>query len=101
LLISAVISGTAFPNSDPESNNDLEIVGDAEMQGLSLYEKKSLLISRELDSMGMGRYQWCIWALCGLGYMLDLLWAQAFGLIATPLQHELGFSGECSRTLPS
>lgn len=42
--------------------------------------------------MGMGRYQWYIWSLCGLGYFLDLLWAQAFGLIASPLQQELGFS---------
>jgi hypothetical protein len=65
-----------------------------DMDGLSIYEKKSLLIQRELDNMGMGRYQWYIWSLCGLGYFLDLLWAQAFGLIATPLQKELGFSGE-------
>ncbi|KUJ21677.1 MFS sugar transporter-like protein [Mollisia scopiformis] len=63
------------------------------MDGLSLYEQKSLLIQRELDAMGMGKYQWYIWSLCGLGYFLDLLWAQAFGLIATPLQKELGFSG--------
>ena len=47
--------------------------------------------------MGMGRYQWYIWSLCGLGYFLDLLWAQAFGLIASPLQHELGFTGEWPR----
>ena len=44
--------------------------------------------------MGMGRYQWSIFVLCGFGYMLDLLWAQAFGLIATPLQQELGFSDD-------
>jgi hypothetical protein len=61
-------------------------------RGLTLYEKKALIINRELDAMGMGRYQWYIWSLCGLGYFLDLLWAQAFGLIATPLMQELGFS---------
>lgn len=65
---------------------------DHEMDGLTLYEKKALLVNRELDAMGMGRYQWCIFALCGFGYMLDLLWAQAFGLVAPPLQQELGFS---------
>jgi hypothetical protein len=75
----------------------IEANRDSEMVGLSLYEKKSLLIQRELDAMGMGRYQWYIWSLCGLGYFLDLLWAQAFGLIATPLQNELGFSSECYR----
>ncbi|KAJ5041496.1 uncharacterized protein L3040_005081 [Drepanopeziza brunnea f. sp. 'multigermtubi'] len=60
--------------------------------GFSLYEKKSLMINEEFNAMGMGKYQWFIWTLCGLGYFLDLLWAQAFGLIATPLQQELGFS---------
>ena len=32
-----------------------------------------------------------IWTLCGFGYMLDLLWAQAFGLALGPLEQELGF----------
>ncbi|MAD83840.1 MAG: hypothetical protein CL912_12835 [Deltaproteobacteria bacterium] len=68
---------------------------DPNSKELSLYEKKSLLINKELNAMGMGKYQWYIWSLCGLGYFLDLLWAQAFGLIATPLQQELGFSSEC------
>lgn len=35
-----------------------------------------------------------IWGLCGLGYMIDLLYAQAFGLVAPALQQELGFSGK-------
>jgi MFS family permease len=33
-----------------------------------------------------------IFFLCGFGYFLDLLWAQAFGLIVTPMQYEFGFS---------
>ncbi|KAK0130044.1 hypothetical protein ONS96_000582 [Cadophora gregata f. sp. sojae] len=68
------------------------VLMDPKSEGLSLYEKKSLLINKEFNAMGMGKYQWYIWSLCGLGYFLDLLWAQAFGLIATPLQQELGFS---------
>lgn len=35
-----------------------------------------------------------IFFLCGMGYMIDLLYAQAFGLIAPALQQELGFSSE-------
>lgn len=66
--------------------------GDPEMDGLTLYEKKALLVNRELDSHGMGKYQWYIFFLCGFGYFLDLTWAQAFGLVASPLQEELGFS---------
>lgn len=30
---------------------------DPEMEGLTLYEKKALLVNRELDSHGMGKYQ--------------------------------------------
>ena len=52
-----------------------------EIESLSLFEKKSILINRELDSHGMGKYQWCIWSLCGFGYLIDLLWAEAFGLV--------------------
>ncbi|KAH8663152.1 MFS transporter [Tricladium varicosporioides] len=78
----------------PSSTSDsaIQTIANPDMEGLTLYEKKSLLITRELNSMGMGKYQWYIWGLCGLGYFLDLLWAQAFGLIGTPLQREFGFS---------
>ncbi|KAJ4251835.1 hypothetical protein NW762_011132 [Fusarium torreyae] len=61
------------------------------LDGLTLYEKKCVLINREIDTQGMGKYQWYIWGLCGFGYLLDLLWAQAFGLVLSPLQQELGF----------
>ena len=35
-----------------------DFVNDPEMEGLTLYEKKALLVNRELDSHGMGKYQW-------------------------------------------
>ncbi len=66
---------------------------DPELQGLTLYEKKAILVNRELDAMGMGRYQWYIFFLCGCGYLIDLMWAQVFGLVTVPLQQELGFPG--------
>jgi MFS family permease len=59
---------------------------------MSSYEKKCLLINEEIDNHGMGRYQWYIWILCGLGYLIDLLWAQAFGLVLGPVKQELGFA---------
>lgn len=55
-------------------------------------ENKSILMSYELDRMGMGRYQWCVFFLCGAGFFVDLLWAQAFGLISVPLMNEPGFN---------
>lgn len=60
-------------------------------EGTTLYEKKCVLVNREIDAMGMGKYQWYLWGLCGLGYMIDLMWAQAFGLVLSPMQQELGF----------
>lgn len=72
----------------PRSNSIDEIF---RQESTTLYEKKCLLVNREIDRMGMGRYQWCIWTLCGFGYFLDLLWAQAFGLVLQPLQQEFGF----------
>ncbi|KAL6710056.1 hypothetical protein ACN47E_009847 [Coniothyrium glycines] len=84
-----------------ESSENSGAFGDAECSrslaeqvgqgGPTLYEKKCLLINREIDLMGMGRYQWSLWALCGFGYLIDLMWAQAFGLFLSPLQQELGF----------
>lgn len=64
-----------------------------DLDGELVFEKKCTLINEELDRYGMGRYQWYIWALCGFGYLLDLLWAQAFGLVLGPLEQELGFPG--------
>jgi hypothetical protein len=60
----------------------------------TLYDKKCLLVDRQIDAFGMGRYQWMIFALCGLGYLIDLMWAQAFGLVLSPLQQELGFGND-------
>ncbi len=39
----------------------------------------------ELDKFGFGKYQKCIWLLCGFGYFLDLAWAQGIILMATAI----------------
>lgn len=65
---------------------------DPSMRGRTVYEKKAILVNKELASQGMGKYQWMIFFLCGFGYFLDLLWAQAFGLILASIQQEFGFS---------
>lgn len=64
-------------------------------------ENKSTLMSYELDRMGMGRYQLYVFFLCGLGYFIDLLWAQALGLIATPLKYEPDFGTVDESTISS
>jgi MFS family permease len=75
-------------SSDPEPSS---LPVSQREEAVSLYEKKCLLVDHEINAMGMGRYQWSLWTLCGLGYLIDLMWAQAFGLILSPLQQELGF----------
>lgn len=65
----------------------------------TIIEKKCMLINRQLDAFGMGKYQWSIWVLCGFGYLIDLLWAQAFGLVLGPVQQELGFPGRYLNSL--
>ena len=77
------------PSDRPSSQNG--DCRDPEMEGLTLYEKKALLVNRELDSHGMGKYQWYIFFLCGFGYLVDLLYAQAFGLVEPAMQQEFGF----------
>jgi hypothetical protein len=83
-----------MPPQHPRASDDdvPKSADDVHAEGNTLYEKKCILINRELDSFGMGRYQWCIWTLCGFGYLIDLLWAQAFGLVLSPIQQEFGFS---------
>jgi MFS family permease len=82
---------TPGDKSSPERSDDLT---SERSEGSSLYDKKCILINREIDAMGMGRYQWSLWALCGFGYMIDLMWAQAFGLVLSPMQQELGFGDD-------
>jgi len=40
------------------------------------YDRKSKVINRALQDMGVGRYQWELFALCGGGWMADNLWLQ-------------------------
>lgn len=91
--------GSDSPASREVSNEQADLprvsslVSPEGLEGKTLYEKKCILIDREINSMGMGKYQWCLWGLCGFGYLLDLLWAEAFGLVLAPLSQELNILG--------
>lgn len=56
---------------------------------LTTFEKKAALINAEMDKFGLGRYQICIWFLCGFGYFLDLAWSQGVGLMASAIYQEM------------
>ena len=58
----AVLEGSESAVAEMSPDNKLRDYGEmsdaSEMEGLSLYEKKAMLVNRELDSHGMGKYQW-------------------------------------------
>lgn len=66
---------------------------------LTLFEKKAALVNAELDKFGFGRYQICIWFLCGFGYFLDLAWAQGVGLLASAVYQEMGVPASKTGTI--
>ncbi|WWD09106.1 hypothetical protein V865_007227 [Kwoniella europaea PYCC6329] len=72
------------------SLNFADILKGSAANPLSTFEKKAALINAELDQFGFGRYQLCIWMLCGFGYFLDLAWAQGVGLAASAIYQEMG-----------
>ncbi|KAI9699021.1 MAG: hypothetical protein M1836_003210 [Candelina mexicana] len=97
LLLSSSVSGNTIMDDRTMDDKAIGMADggsravDPELEGLTLYEKKAMLVNRELDAMGMGKYQWYIFFLCGCGYLIDLMWAQVFGLVTSPLQQEIGF----------
>ena len=96
------------------ADRDVEGLGFAvgDLEGKTAVEVKTTLITRALEETGMGRYQWCMcvvssplqpalkadgarrFFLCGFGYALDLMWAQAFSLVTPRIQQELGVPDE-------
>ncbi|KAH4020823.1 hypothetical protein HBI38_172210 [Parastagonospora nodorum] len=66
---------------------------------LNTFEKKAALINAELDNFGLGRYQICIWFLCGFGYFLDLAWSQGVGLISTAIYQEMNVADKDTGTI--
>ncbi|KAK9852547.1 hypothetical protein MYU51_008423 [Penicillium brevicompactum] len=58
----------------------------------SAYDRKAKVINRALQDIGMGRYQWQLFFLCGFGWTADNLWLQGVALTLTPISYEFGIS---------
>ncbi|EER29588.1 major facilitator superfamily protein [Coccidioides posadasii C735 delta SOWgp] len=56
------------------------------------YDRKSKVINRAIQDIGMGRYQWELFVLCGFGWTADNLWLQGVALTLPPLSAEFGIS---------
>ncbi|EIT75956.1 synaptic vesicle transporter SV2 [Aspergillus oryzae 3.042] len=53
---------------------------------------KAKIINKAIQDIGMGRYQWELYILCGFGWTADNLWLQGVALTLTPLSMEFGVS---------
>lgn len=56
------------------------------------YVGKSKVINLAIMDIGMGRYQWELFALCGFGWTADNLWLQGVALTLPQLSAEFGVS---------
>ncbi|KAL4785164.1 MFS general substrate transporter [Aspergillus varians] len=63
----------------------------------SAYDRKAKIINRAIQDIGMGRYQWGLFVLCGFGWIADNLWLQGVALTLTPMSTEFGISQTDSR----
>ncbi|KAL3492661.1 major facilitator superfamily domain-containing protein [Aspergillus germanicus] len=66
-----------------EVENDLAASGQD-----SAYDRKAKVINRAIQDIGMGRYQWELFVLCGFGWLADNLWLQGVALTLPQLSLE-------------
>lgn len=61
------------------------------------YLVKSKLINKAIQDIGMGRYNWQLFVLCGFGWFADNLWMQGVSLTLPSLSAEFGVSEKSVR----
>ncbi|KAI9824705.1 MAG: hypothetical protein M1826_007283 [Phylliscum demangeonii] len=57
-----------------------------------IYDRKSKLINMAIQDIGMGRYNWELFVLCGFGWFADNFWFQGLALTLGPIAKEFGIS---------
>ncbi|KAK5628796.1 hypothetical protein RRF57_004511 [Xylaria bambusicola] len=96
--------GTAFKSSDNEGEGMLQMdAAEYTIEGLrrdvrkgepgrrwTKYELKSKIINKAIQDIGMGRYNWQLFVLCGFGWFADNLWMQGVSLTLPSLSGEFG-----------
>lgn len=50
----------------------------------------SIWVEKSIEVIGMGRYQWSLFTICGLGWVADTMWIQAFVVCLPAIQAEWG-----------
>ncbi|KAI7548969.1 MFS general substrate transporter [Hortaea werneckii] len=72
-----------------------EIDAEVAMSGHdTAYDRKSQVINKAITDIGMGRYQWELFILCGFGWLADNLWLQGVALTLPQLSAEFGVGGD-------
>ncbi|KAF9882267.1 hypothetical protein CkaCkLH20_00303 [Colletotrichum karsti] len=61
------------------------------------YELKSKLINKAIQDIGMGRYNWQLFILCGFGWFADNLWMHGVSLTLPSLSAEFNISEKTVR----
>ncbi|ROV96425.1 hypothetical protein VSDG_05413 [Cytospora chrysosperma] len=59
--------------------------------------EKSMIINKAVQDIGMGRYNWQLFVLCGFGWFADNLWMQGVSLILPSLSAEFGIAEKTVR----
>ncbi|KAI1822144.1 sugar transporter [Xylaria intraflava] len=98
--------GTAFKNGNSEGAGMLQMdAAEYTIEGLrrdackdepgrkwTEYELKSKIINKAVQDIGMGRYNWQLFILCGFGWFADNLWMHGVSLTLPSLSEEFQVS---------
>ncbi|KAI0641052.1 MFS general substrate transporter [Trametes meyenii] len=58
-----------------------------------VYQAKARVLNAAIQELGMGRYQWWLFAVAGFGWFADSVWPLLGGLILSPVVSEFDFNG--------
>ncbi|KAI0053514.1 MFS general substrate transporter [Auriscalpium vulgare] len=58
-----------------------------------VYQAKARVMNRAIQEIGMGKYQWALFAVAGFGWFSDSIWPLMTGLILSPVINEFHFNG--------
>ncbi|EHK26979.1 uncharacterized protein TRIVIDRAFT_62772 [Trichoderma virens Gv29-8] len=84
--------GKAAPARDPVETQSISTGSDEDVipKGAldPVYEAKAKVLNRAIQDIGMGWYQWQLFAVVGFGWASDNLWPIVTSLIFTPVNNE-------------
>lgn len=86
-------SDTGKPDALTIESLRAEIEADISASGHdSAYDRKSKVVNKAIQDIGMGWYQWELFILCGFGWFADNLWLQTVAITLPSLSDEFGIS---------